>query len=404
MNKSLMHSLYLVALAHLVLELCANFLPVIYPIAIAEMGLTYVQVGFIALVLGVGGSLFQPVFGYLSDRWNPRQMTVLSILWIGTLMSLVGFTWNYLSLVLLVGLASLGSAAFHPAGATIASDSSSTRRGAAISVFSVGGNLGAALSPLLVTVGISWLGPRGTGILLPVMALCCLLLYLHWRGQPPPTTQQLPLKPAPTQSTRLSAAKNGSALGLALIVVAVMCRSWFQVSMATYLPEWMRSQGWSLAAGGQMLFVLLVTVSVGSLVGGTLSDRVGRWQVVAISLLLMAPAQWLFLSTTGMWRVGLVGFMGMMIGGSFPVAIIMAQETWPRGVGMASALVMGLGWLPGGVGASFTGFIADQTSLGLGLQSLIIPPLVGSACILIYALLYQRQRTTGKFLTRTTPG
>lgn len=393
MNSNLTRSLYLIALAHLTIELCANFLPVVYPILISDMGLTYAQVGLIALVLGSGTTLAQPFFGYLSDRWNPRRMAVLSILWVGILMGLVGFTWNYLSLVLLVGLSSLGSAAFHPPGATIASTSNIRRRGTAVSIFSVGGNLGTALSPLWVAVGIGWLGLQGTTVVTPVAVLVSLLLYrqLSWHsgpGQVPSSTGQ-----GTGGGQSQPQTQNGSLVGLILIILVVMCRSWFQLSLVTYLPEWMQSQGWSLAGGGQILSVLLVSVGIGSFTGGILSDRIGGWQVMALSLGLLAPAQWLFLGSSGLLQVGLVGLIGILIGASFPVSIIMAQETWPHGVGLASALVMGLGWAPGGIGASLTGLIADQSSLAVGLQSLIIPPLLGVIFALAYAAL--RRQSTG---------
>ena len=107
----------------------------------------------LAMVAAVGSSLAQPIFGFLSDRWGTPRMIVFSIAWLGLLMGLVGFAWNYWSVVLVVGLGALGSAAFHPAGATLASTGGGKRRGAAMSIFSVSGNLGTALSPLLVLSG-----------------------------------------------------------------------------------------------------------------------------------------------------------------------------------------------------------------------------------------------------------
>lgn len=393
MNNNFTRFLLLISLAHLALELSANFLPVVYPILIPMLGLTYAQVGLIALVFGTGASLSQPLFGYLSDRWGPQRIVILSIFWLGSLMSLVGFTWNYLSLLLVVGFGSLGSAAFHPAGATIAVASSGERRGASLSIFSVGGNLGAAFSPLLVALGIGWLGLPGTSLLLPMALVMSLLLYrqLGW-GRGVKTESRSEEQASPEKPNQAQYA-SGSLAGLTLIIIAVMCRSWFQVSLTTYLPEWMQSQGRSLSAGGQVLSVLLILIGVGSLFGGTLSDRVGRWQVVVLSLAVLGPAQWLFLETSGPLQMALAGLIGILIGASFPVTIVMAQESWPRGVGMASALVMGVGWLPGGIGASSTGFIADQSSLTVGLQSLVIPPILGALCALAYAAIY---RQTGR--------
>ena len=394
MNNNLTRFLFLIALAHLALELSANFLPVVYPILITKMGLSYAQIGLIALVLGTGASLSQPLFGYLSDRWGPERIVIVSILWVGLFMSAVGLTWNYISLLIIVGLGSLGSGAFHPAGATVALASSGKRRGASLSIFSVGGNLGAAFSPLLVALGIGWLGLSGTSLLLPIALVMGFLLYQHW-GWPRREPKESEIESlASLQMQNQSKSMQGSLVRLALITFAVMCRNWFQVSLTTYLPEWMQSQGWSLTAGGQILSVLLISISVGSLLGGTLSDRVGRWQVVGLSLALLGPVEWLFLGSSGPLQVALAGLIGVLVGASFPVTIVMAQESWSRGVGMASALVLGLGWLPGGIGASFTGFIADQFSLTLGLQSLVVAPVLGMLSILVFAALSQQNGRT----------
>ncbi len=380
--------LYPVALAHLTIELCSNYLPVVYPILITSMGLSYTQVGFVTLVAGAGATLVQPIFGYLSDRWETQRIIILSIVWAGFLMGLVGLVPSYWLLLTLVGLGSVGSAAFHPAGATVAGSIATTRRGATLSVFSVSGTFGTALSPLLITAVITRMGLPGTMTLIPIALLAALLIYHQWSWGGPAKSGSTPTR---SHTTEVQAkVQNGSLAGLILVILAVMCRSWFQVSLVTYLPEWLQSQGWSPVTSGQMLTVLLISISLGTVIGGTLSDRIGRWQVLALSLGLFGPTGWLFLTASGSAYAGLLALTGALIGASLPVTVVMAQETWPRGVGLASALVMGLGWLPGGIGASFTGFVADQTSLSTALGWLIVPPALGLACTLMYGLIWTR--------------
>jgi len=389
LNSNPLRILYPVALAHLTIELCTNYLPVVYPTLITAMGLRYTQVGFVTLVAGAGATLVQPIFGYLSDRWETQRIIILSIIWAGSLMGLVGLVPSYWLLLILVGLGSLGSAAFHPAGATVAGSIATTRPGATLSVFSVSGTFGTALSPLLITAVIMRMGLPGTMTLIPLALLAALLIsYQLSRGRSARSSS------APARShTAEDQAKvqNGSLVGLILVVLAVMCRSWFQVSLVTYLPEWLQSQDWSPVNSGQMLTVLLISISMGTLIGGTLSDRIGRWQMLAFSLGLLGPTVWLFLTASGSAQVGLLVLTGALTGASFPVTVVMAQESWPRGVGLASALVMGLGWLPGGIGASFTGFVADQTSLSTALGWLIVPPALGLGCTLMYALVWNRR-------------
>ncbi len=376
----------LTAVAHLTLELSMNFLPVVYPTLITAFGLSYAQIGLIATVMTMFGALAQPIFGYLSDRWGANQVVIISIAWCGLVMGSVGFVQNYLMLLVLVACAALGSAAFHPAGAVLAAASANKGKGAAISIFSVGGNLGAALSPLWVSLGIALFGLSGTVIVIPVALLVTFLLYQQLILQPSlqfNSTTSTPVTPNP-QQTKIS---NTVWLGLALITFFVMCRSWVQVALMTYLPEWIQSQGYSLAFGGQILAIFMISVSVGSFVGGPLSDQIGRWKVVVGSLTILAVMLWLFTQVPIYGQVILASGMGIMTGASFPVAIVMAQEIWPRGVGLASSLVLGLGWAPGGIGAWFTGRLADQSTLTSGLQWLTLPPLLAVVAILIYTQL-----------------
>ncbi|MFN8460109.1 MAG: MFS transporter, partial [Anaerolineae bacterium] len=277
---------------------------------------------------------------------------------------------------------------FHPAGAVLVSAQGGAKRGTAISIFSVGGNFGSALSPLLVAQGLNWLGLPGTTILIPIALLVSLLLY--WQVSRAGSSSPRHVDAHRLKHQSAISVQNGAKIGLTLIVLLVMTRSWVQVALMTYMPEWIHNQTGSLTLGGQMLGLFSIATGLGSLIGGNLSDRIGRWQVIALSMASLGPAIWLFLHTLGWWQIAAVGLTGLILGLSFPVAVVMAQETWPQGIGLASALVMGLGWAPGGLGASFTGYIADHFSLTTGLQLLIFPPLLGLVCTLIYATLRRR--------------
>jgi predicted MFS family arabinose efflux permease len=184
--------------------------------------------------------------------------------------------------------------------------------------------------------------------------------------------------------------RQGSLAGLILVVLLSMARAWFQMSLSTYLPVWVESQGQTLAFASQVLFAFSISISLGSLVGGVLSDWIGQWQVLVLGSVFLVIGYWLFLGSSDVGQVILVGLMGVMIGSSYPVAILLAQEVWPQGVGLASALVMGIGWAPGGLGASVTGLIADRLSLVAGLQTLILAPILWLGCMLIFGFIQRR--------------
>ena len=387
--------LILAAVGHLMLELFANFLPIVYPLLIENLSLTLAQVGIVAMVVTVAGSITQPLFGYLSDRWDSALVVAVSVAWLGVFLGLVGFAWSYTSLLIIVGLGVLGSAAFHPGGATFASMDGSKRRGVSLSIFSVGGNLGSAFSPLIVALGLNWLGLHGTALLIPVALVVGLMLYR-------------PLREVEREATHThyegrqrsqSLGGQGSLMALVMVTIAAAARSWVQVSLITYLPVWLAGQGLSLTTAGQILSAFLFSISVGALIGGPLSDRIGFWPVLVLGLGLLLGGQLIFLNVSGATLVGVIMLMGTAVGLTFPVAILMAQDVWPQGPAMAAAVIMGLGWAPGGIGASVTGWIADQSSLAVGFRALLPVPIIGLVAVLLYVIflkqLNQKQRLKG---------
>ena len=377
-------SLFLIALGHLVIELSSQFMPVLYPVLMGALSLNYTQIGVISLVHGLGVTLVQPFFGYLSDRWDRRLMVVLSVAWLGAGMGLVGLTHSYWALIVVDGLAVLGSAAFHPSAMNVVSSCGKKRRGAATSVFSVGGALGSALSPLLITWGVARFDLQSTLLVIPPALLSAGLIYWLLGRQ-----QEGADRAAERRQTPIA---RQTVVSLVLIVLAVMFLSWFQWSFRTYLPTWLRERGLDLSAAGRFMFVFTIAISAGTLLGGYLSDRFGRWPLLAACLVLIGPSLWLFLSLSGIAQWALVVLLGILIGATFPISIVMAQDAWPAGVGTASGLVMGLGWVPGGLGSSLTGILADRYGLTVALRTLLLPALLSVVTILAYAAAQRASR------------
>lgn len=378
----------LMSLAHFVLEASFNFLPVTYVLLIPKLGLSYERVGALVFLTAILGSGTQPLFGWLSDRGDPRRIVLVSLIWSGVLMGLVGFMPTYGALAALLGLASLGSAAFHPPAAALSSQTEATNRGRAMSLFSVGGNLGSALSPALVGLALGSVGLAATAVVIPLALLTAWLLMRRFRATPPPVPR-VDAGPGAVPATTV-----GSMVALMAIVTVVGARSYYQMAVMTYLPEWLQANGQSLAMAGAALAVFMIAVSLGSLFGGTLADRFGRLPVIVVSLVMIGVGHWFMMRLSGPSQMVAVALVGAMIGASFPVTIVLAQEAWPQKVGMASAIVMGLGWMPAGLGAWVVGRVADGSTLSAGLATLIIAPIVGLGAAMVYVVTRGRRPMT----------
>lgn len=383
------------AVGHLLLEITNNFLPVTYPLLMPALGLSFTQVGLIALVHSTCAAAPQPLLGAAAQRWGPERIIVLSLAWTGVFMGCIGLAGSFGAALALAGLGGIGAAAFHPAGsmsvaaAMTAGGDGRPRRGAAMSLFSVGGNAGSALSPALMAVALGVFGLPGTGAVAVVGLGSALLVWrLLVAGAPgaagsagatratPPPLRARPRPPA--------ARRGYPMLPLALIVLFAMARGWFQLSIASFLPAWTAE---SLGSAAWPLVLLMGCVGAGSLSGGRLSDRIGRTRTVLGATLLMIPAHLIFVHAPPAAQIAAVAVLGAALGATLPVTIVMAQERRPHATGVAAGLVIGLGGLPAGIGASVTGVLADALSLHAALQWTVLAPALGALAVTALAIL-----------------
>src|SRR5207248_7073002 len=91
--------------------------------------------------------------------------------------ALAGIAPSYGLTFAAIVLSGLGVAAFHPEGSRFANYVSGTRRASGMSLFSVGGNIGFALGPVLVTPLLLAFGLRGTVfVMIPTGIMAAVLL------------------------------------------------------------------------------------------------------------------------------------------------------------------------------------------------------------------------------------
>ncbi len=146
-------------MAHGVNDAYASFLSPLLPRIMDKLGLSIALAATLAMSLSLAASVLQPLMGYLSDRYGRRIFVVLGPLLSATFLSLMGVPSSFWILVLFLLLGGLGSAVFHPPGASMAARISEGKgSGLRMSVFSLGGSLGWAIGPLVAVGLVGWIG------------------------------------------------------------------------------------------------------------------------------------------------------------------------------------------------------------------------------------------------------
>jgi FSR family fosmidomycin resistance protein-like MFS transporter len=168
----------LLSAGHLATDFAQGALPALLVFLVPKLDLSYTLAAAVVLVATLSSSIVQPAFGFWSDRRGAMWLLPGGVLLAGAGIALAAISPSYPVLLLFVLLSGLGVAAFHPEGSKFASYVSGRRRASGMAVFSVGGNLGFALGPLLGSVLVgSALGLEGGLLLvLPGLAVAALLV------------------------------------------------------------------------------------------------------------------------------------------------------------------------------------------------------------------------------------
>ncbi len=370
---------------HFTVDLYSGLLPVMYPVLRERFALDLRAIGLIATIFTASASLSQPLFGLLVDRFGSRWLGVVAVCWMGGFFTLIGFAPSYPALLAAASVAGLGSGAYHPLGASnVPLVSPVTRRNTAFSLYTVGGTGGFALGPLVGALLFGTLGLRGPIVLLPLVVVVAVWLGVGMAG-------------VARQGARHAAQTNASDVTgplrlrpLLATMGIVMLRSWAFMVLVAFLPILYRSLGYGAGFYSPLLFVVIISGSVGTVFGGLVADRVGRRQAIVLPLALLGPAIWAFLAFPGPGAFGLGILVGFLADFSLPATLTLAQGLMPGRVGVTSGLILGIGFVTGGIGVSLTGALADRIGLT---QALACLPLLLLIALALTTLLPREART-----------
>src|SRR5262245_50284599 len=165
---------------HLATDLAQGSLPALLPFLTTRFDLSYTMVGALVLAATISSSIIQPAFGFWSDARGALWLLPAGVTLAGIGIAFASIAPSY-ALVLLGVLASgLGVAAYHPEGSKFASYVSGNRRASGMSLFSVGGNIGFALGPLVASFFVITLGlglDGGVFVAVPGLIVASILLF-----------------------------------------------------------------------------------------------------------------------------------------------------------------------------------------------------------------------------------
>jgi FSR family fosmidomycin resistance protein-like MFS transporter len=378
-------------LGHLTVDSYVGVIPVLYPILIGRFKLSLATVGLVSLAYSGMAAVSQPLFGVLADRFGTR-FTGLALCWTALTFSLVGFVSSFPLLLLLALASGLGSGAFHPLGALdVRALLPKWRRSAGMSVYVTAGTVGVAVGPLVGILVFGAFGIHGTGVLIIPGLITGGYLLWRMRGR---------IEKAAGSARNVSTAARVPVFALAVVIGVMMSRSWTVNVFQAFTPTWYKQLGYGPEFYGPLATTLVLASAVGTVGCGTLADKYGRRTVILATLVLSVPAIFLYTAFPGPWAFASAILIGVLAASTAPLMLLMAQQLMVERAGLASGLVMGLGFVTGAIGIPINGAIADS----IGLQKSLMTHVVLVIATIAIAWFLPSEAEMERLSTRVEPG
>ncbi len=378
---------------HFLNDLIQSLIPALYPLLKSEFSLDFTQIGIITLAFQLTASLLQPTVGFYTDK-NPMPFSLA----IGMGSTLIGLLLlavapSYAMILIAAGLIGTGSAIFHPEASRVARMASGGKFGSAQAFFQVGGNVGQAVGPLLAAFIVL---PHGqTAIAWVSLAALIAIVFLtrigKWYGAH--------IKPS-NKSTITASANPASDLPRArmlflitILMLLLFSKNVYSASLTSFFTFYLIERfDLPVQAAQVQLFIFMAAIAIGTLIGGALTDRLGRRPMIWISILGTLPFTLALPYADLFWTGVLTIIIGLLMASAFPAILVFAHEVMPGRVGFVSGMFFGFSFGLGGLGAAVMGWLADLNGMSFVYQLCSFLPILGLVACFLPDMVAERRK------------
>ncbi len=376
--KTVYSVLFIISFCHLLNDIMQSMIPAIYPILKSEFGLTFAQIGMITLVQQFTSSIVQPAVGFYADKHQHWWQLAVSMFFTLTGILTLSAAQNYGMILTAVVLMGCGSSIFHPQASQVAQVASGGQKGLAQSIFQVGGNAGYSSGPLLAALIVI---PNGLGGM-KWLALIAVTLSLilgkvgKWHIQ---ALADMKNQSVSRWATVKQYSRTKIGLFIFVLFMLMFSKNFYTSSMTSYFTFFLIDKFQISVQTAQIcLFVFLFSQVIGTILGGILGDKYGRKYIIWFSIFGAAPFTLALPYVDGFTAtIALSVVIGIIIASAFSAILVYATELTPRHTGTIAGLFYGLSFGLGGLGSSFFGWLADQTSILFIFKISTLLPLLG---------------------------
>lgn len=362
----------LIAYGHTTVDFSQGAIAALMPFLVLQGGYSYAGAAGIMLTFSLVSSIIQPVLGIMGDRWRMRWIIPVSVILSGVGIAAIGLVNSYWVVAALASAAGIGVAAFHPASASRAREVSGGDH-VLMSWYSLGGNFGFALGPVIVAITVGLFGLGATPLLvIPALTGTAAVLVLNRYGAAKPVK-----KGNGAQDRRDDWVSFGR------MSIAIICRSIVFVGIGTFIVLFMHEyRGVPENLANASLFIFYIMGAFGTAIGGHLAKRWQRTAILRWSYLLSIPLLAGMFLIPGPIAWVFIVLVALTLYVPFSLQVTLGQDFLPQHMSTASGMTLGLAVSVGGIATPLIGALADRVGLEYALLPLIALPAVAYIALL----------------------
>ena len=278
-------------------------------------------------------------------------------------MSLLGIAPSYIVLCILLFVAGLSSVFFHVPSPVLVKEISGKRVGKGMGFFMIGGELARTLGPLIIAGAISLWGLEGTYKLIPFGFFASIIIYIKLK--------KVDTTKASKGNKDISVGKTFKKLLPLFLIMAglILFRQLMKSGLTTFLPTYFKD----IKNQGEWVGVIALVVYeaggiLGTLFGGSLSDRIGRKKVLLASGIISPFLLILFLHSQGVIGFAILIVMGLIQFSSSPVLLAYIQDINSDHPSFVNSIYMFISFAFSALTVLLFGVVSDWKDLSFALN------------------------------------
>ena len=374
--------LTLVSAAHAVIHAVSVLMPLIYPIIQAEYHLSYTQIGLIVAIPNAVGGLLQIGCGLLSRYVLRKVMLGIGSIFVGISTFFTGTIAGFWSLMVWRMASQIAGAPQHPVGSSYLTDRYGRKRhGYALAWHVAGGNIGTLAVPLIAGPLLGLWGWRPVLYLAALPGILIGIAILILVDESSLLDRRIARQSQTAEAS--TSPRNGNTWKEGLVALVQPLRSRTLViimlvsiiaaggrglgNVTTYVPLYLQNVR-HLNGGtiGVFFTILLIGSVLGPLLGGRISDRLGRRLMLLIfyGASALTTILFIYVAAPGMaiWLIPVsLILMGFAVYAESPLLqAYLADSAPPEMRDTAFGLYFALAFGVGSVWSAILGWLIDH--------------------------------------------